>query len=421
MSSLDYSAHGAPQAAGALGDLNRLRRLARVWIAAASVVYVVDLLRQTRLGLTDGVQRPLGDDFINYWSGAAVALQGHAARAYDFLGFHAFEQSVVGPTLDLYHYSYPPVMLLLTLPLALLPYVPALGLWLIGTWYAFYRALKAASGEGVLLLALATPAVFINAMLGQNGALTAALLGGGLVLLERRPVLAGMLFGLLAFKPHLALMLPVALLAGRQWRALVSSGVTVLMLVAASVIAFGLEPWTDYLRNLPILRVAILEDSTDIWRLMVSVFVFARRFGASLELAYGCQAVSAIIATSVVAWSWWRDHPRHIRYALLIVGTWLAIPYLQHYDLVVGAFVVVWLHTEERRPQAPVAWIRAAMAAVLLLPLVAASIGKNTDLTFGPPLLIPVFALLVRLAVGSDRAQRQAGKAPTFANEPAAN
>jgi hypothetical protein len=409
MSSLEVSnAAAAPEASGPLTDPKRLRLLARWWIAAASLVYLFDLLQQIRAGLTDGGQRPLGDDFINYWSGAWLALHGRAAEVYDLRAFHAFEQSVVGPSLDFYHYSYAPLMLLLTLPLALVPYVPALGLWLVGSWYAFYRMLKLAIGKHALLLSLATPALFVNAMGGQNGALTAALLGGGLVLIDRRPVVAGIMLGLLAFKPQLAVLLPVALLAGFRWRAIVAGAATVAVLVAVTTLVFGSDLWSDYERNLAILRVAILEDTKDVWRIMVSVFVFVRRFGAGLELAYACQAVFAIVVAACVAWSWWRNHPQHIRNALLIVGTWLATPYLHHYDLVVGAFVVVWLHAEEARPGAPVGWIRAAMAAVLLLPLVAASIGRNTDLSFGPLFNVPAFALLVYLAFDHDRRARHA-------------
>ena len=151
----------------------------------AFVAYVVDLLRQTRDGLSDGIRRPFGDDFVNYWSGAYLALHGRAAEVYDFVAFHAFERSITGPNLDFYHYSYPPVLLLMTLPLALISYVPALGVWLVATWYGFYRALRLTEGSDVLLLSLAAPALFVNAIGGQNGALTAALLGGGLLLLAR--------------------------------------------------------------------------------------------------------------------------------------------------------------------------------------------------------------------------------------------
>ena len=282
MTSVDQSAKlpsRQPQApATELLNPERLRLVARCWIVVAVIGYLVDLFGRTRVGLTDGIRSPFGDDFINYWSGAYLALHGRAAEVYNFVAFHDFETSVVGPHIDSYHYSYPPV-LLLTAPLALLPYVPALFVWLASTWYGFYRALKLAADDNALLLSLAALAVFVNAMGGQNGALTAAILGGGLLLVDRRPALAGILFGLLVYKPHLALMLPVAMIAGRRWRVIGAAGATAFLLVAASIVAFGPAVWVEYLHNLSVLRAVILEDGTGVWHRMISVFVFARRLG----------------------------------------------------------------------------------------------------------------------------------------------
>ena len=401
MRSIDQSkafSETSPTPAGSFANPARLKMIARCWIVIACIAYVFDLLQQTHDGLSDGVRRPFGDDFVNYWSGAFLAAHGRAAEVYDFVAFHVFEQSVTGPAIQSYHYSYPPMLLLLTLPLAFIPYVPALGVWLIATWYGFYRALRLTSEQSVLLLSLAAPALFVNAVGGQNGALTAALLGGGLVLQGRRPVVAGVLFGCLAYKPHLALMLPFALIAGRRWLTVGATGATVILLVAASVVAFGPNLWLDYTANLAQLRAVILEDGTGVWHRMLSVFVFARRLGADVATAYVLQGACAMLAALFVARSWWRDDPPHIRNAMLILGTCLATPYLQDYDLVMSAFVVVWLKAEEGRSRIPAAWIRGAMAVMLLLPLMAAPLGKLTGLALGPLFILPVFALLIALA-----------------------
>ena len=404
-----------------LTDPARLKVVARCWIVVAAVAYVVDLLRQTQDGLSDGIRRPFGDDFVNYWSGAFLALHGRVQQVYDFQAFHAFEQSVTSPTIDFYHYSYPPVLLLLTLPLALIPYVPALGVWLVATWYGFYRALKMTSGEGAFVLSLAAPALFVNAVGGQNGALTAALLCGGLILLDRRPIMAGVLFGCLAYKPHLALMLPFALVAGRRWLTVVTTGTTAVLLVAASIALFGVQCWLDYVHNLGFLRAAILEDGAGVWHRMVSVFIFARRLGADVQTAYIMQAVFAAFAAIIVLRSWWRDDPAPIRNALVIMGTCLTTPYLQDYDLVMSAFVVVWLKQasahfpkfvlhrgtrfrELQEPRVPQAAIAAAMAALLLVPFFAAPVAKATGFVVAAPVLVAVFALLVAL-VPSKRGQ----------------
>jgi len=236
MRSIDQSkafSETSPTPAGSFANPARLKMIAQCWIVIACIAYVFDLLQQTHDGLSDGVRRPFGDDFVNYWSGAFLAAHGRAAEVYDFVAFHVFEQSVTGPAIQSYHYSYPPMLLLLTLPLAFIPYVPALGVWLIATWYGFYRALRLTSEQSVLLLSLAAPALFVNAVGGQNSTRTAALFGGGLSLLERRPLLAGGLLGLLIYKPQLGLLIPVALLAGRHWRA--SEGVAVSVIVGNSI------------------------------------------------------------------------------------------------------------------------------------------------------------------------------------------
>jgi arabinofuranan 3-O-arabinosyltransferase len=376
----------------------RLRMLAVCWIAVAAVAYVADLLRQTHAGLTNGALRPFGDDFINYWSGAFLAWHGRAPEIYNWNAFHAFELGVVGASLDFYHYSYPPTLLVLTAPLAALPYVPGLVAWLLAGWFAFYGALRIARpGKSVLLLALATPAVFINAVGGQNGTWTAALLGGGLSLLNRRPIFAGILFGLLIYKPQLGLLLPVALLAGRHFRATIAAALTAALLVLASVLLFGADLWSAYFHNVTVLRQLILEDGTGVWHRMLSVFVFARRLGADVPTAYAAQAVVALAAVAVVALAWWRDIPAPAKNATLVLATCLATPYLQDYDLVVGAFVVVWLtelYPDSDMPKP--AMIAAGL--ILLVPFVGSALAKLTGYEFGPLFIAPAFVIVAQIA-----------------------
>lgn len=377
---------------------SRMRTIAICWIAVAGVVYCVDLLQQTRDGLTNGALRPFGDDFINFWSAAYLGWHGRVATVYDWKLFHVFETGVVGAAIDFYHYSYPPTLIVLTAPLAVMPYVPALFVWLLGGWLAFYAALRAARPKpGTWWLALATPAVFINAVGGQNGAWTAALLGGGLSLLERRPVIAGVLFGMLTVKPQLGVLLPIALLAGRQFRAFAAAGGTAALLLVASVLLFGAHLWPVYFHHTAVLRHAILENGTGVWHRMVSVFVFAQRLGADIAMAYSAQAAAALVVAVVVAVAWFRDVPPAAKNALLVLGTCLATPYVQDYDLVVGAFVVVWLgQLYPAGDRATPAVIGAAL--ILLAPLFASSLAHATGLEVGPLFIVPVFVIAAQAA-----------------------
>jgi arabinofuranan 3-O-arabinosyltransferase len=378
--------------------------VARSYIAAAVFGYFFDLLHQTHNHLINAAGRPFGDDFVNYWSGAFLALHGRSAEIYDFAAFHAFEQSIVGSPLDVYHYSYPPVLLLLSAPIALIPYVPALFVWLSASWYAFYRALRLAMpGRGVLLFALATPAVLINAVGGQNGCWTAALLGGGLSLLERRPYLAGAILGLMIYKPHLALLLPVALIAGRQWRAIAAAAVSAGMLLGLSTLLFGPDLWADYLRNLAALRHVALE--IDLSPRMVSEFIAARSLGASVETAYLVQAGFGALACLAVAMVWFKDAPAGLKNAVLVLGTCLAAPYLQDYDLVFGAIVVAWLWQQPVEAYPSERALQIACALLLLLPLAAAALARLTGITFGPLFILPAFIMAVQSAFAGRAAE----------------
>ena len=388
-----------------------LRAFAYCWIALAVVFYAIDQWTVTRQGLTDGIDRPLGWDFINSWSGAYLAWHGNARLVYDWNAFHAFQQSLVGGPIDFFHYSYPPALLVLSAPFAFLPYVPALAAWLIASWLCFYAALRRVMPRGTLLLSLATPALFINAIGGQNGAWSAALLGGGLSLLERRPVVAGMLFGLFVYKPQLGLLIPIALIAGQQWRALVAAGVTAIMIVALSVVLFGPDIWSDYLRNVSVLRQAFLERGDGVWHRMISVFVFTRHLGFDLTAAYGSQMVTAVTSATLVGYAWMRNVPMPGRNALLVLGTLLVTPYLHDYDLVVGAFVVAWLmeQAEERPELLRQAFLGSAL--IFLMPLLTSPLAHLTGFSFGPVFIVPVFVIALRMAF----AQRHAMTASSTA------
>ena len=373
-----------------------LQRGAICYAAAAALLYAVDLLRQTREHLTDGAGRPFGDDFVNYWSAAYLAWHHRAGEIYNALAFHAFQQGTVGEHLGGFHYSYPPVLLLLTAPLGFIPYIPALALWLAAGWFGFYVALRAAMPNGgALLFALATPAVLVNAIGGQNGCWTAALFGGALTLLDRRPLIAGTLFGLMIYKPHLGLLIPLALIAGRRWRALGAASATAGGLILVSLLYFGPELYADCLRQLDILRHAVLEDGTGVWHRMLSVFVMARRLGAGVTTAYVAQGIAAAFAALVVVVLWARRASPGLRNAALVLGTCLATPYLQDYDLVVGALVVAWLMREATVPAELERPLFYAAALLLMIPLLAGSLQRTTGLAFGPLFILPAFALVI--------------------------
>jgi hypothetical protein len=201
-------------------------------------------------GHLDWSGHALGRDFVNYWSAGQMVREGHIAPIFDRDGFLAAEHRLFDPRLPFHFWSYPPVALFLVAPLGWLPYVPALIAWSVAGVVALVPAARGFlpdPREAVLLVAC--PATAIDIALGQNGALTAALLIGGLALWDTRPRTAGALLGLLIFKPQMALMLPVAVIAERRWITMGVAVAVALGLLLLSVPVFGLDAWRGYLSS----------------------------------------------------------------------------------------------------------------------------------------------------------------------------
>src|SRR5262249_52824954 len=151
---------------------------------------------------------------------------------------------------------------------------------------------------------LGFPAVLVNLGHGQNGFLSAALIGGALALLDKRPVIAGILFGLLSYKPQFGVLIPLALIADGRWRAFLSAAVTVAILVAATTLAFGPEIWSAFFDSTRPTRVIILEAGSTGWQKIQSVFSWVRMWGGSVPLAYAAQAVATLVAAVGTVWVW---------------------------------------------------------------------------------------------------------------------
>ncbi|MBM4286055.1 MAG: DUF2029 domain-containing protein [Deltaproteobacteria bacterium] len=181
------------------------------YLAAGGVNIAGGLLQGA--GLVDLQGKPVGSDFVTFWAGSVLAHRGHPEAVYQGAALKAVVQKATGAARE-YPWHYPPGFLLFTLPLGLLPYLWSLGIWLAATLSAYLGVVRAWAPHPLgPWLALAFPGAFQNFFQGQNGFLSTALLGGGLLLLDRRPWLAGALLGLLTYKPHLAVLVPVVLLA----------------------------------------------------------------------------------------------------------------------------------------------------------------------------------------------------------------
>jgi|SRR5579862_817323 len=329
--------------------------LAVIVFGSFSVLWVQWQMDAPRISLVSG-------DFIGFWTAGELALEGRAADAYDAVP-HFFKEVELHRDPDTWAYVsffYPPYFLLLCAGLALLPYVAAVGLWLASTCAAYAAAMRALVSkdlrdrEAIWVLFLGYPAVLVNAGFGQNGFLSTALLGGAAVWLDRRPVLAGLCFGCLSYKPQLGIVVPLALAVAGRWRCFAAAAVTVVVLAAAATFAFGVDIWPAFFADMSDARRNWMEAYNPLYlRFWITVFGFVRLHDGPLLLAYGAQLVVSIIAISLLVRAFLLRPPGArsgtAEVAAIAACIPFCSPFMLEYDLMVLAVPMIWLLCEGLR------------------------------------------------------------------------
>jgi hypothetical protein len=302
-------------------------------------------------------------DFSAFYQAGRFADAGQAAAAYDDKAMIAAERAAFPGVTARLPWNYPPSFQLVMAPLAALPYAAAWLVWTIATFGLFAamaRRLLPLRDVWILLLA---PAAAINLLVGQNGILTCVLMGAGVLALERRPFVGGMLLGLLSYKPHFAVLAPLLLLITRQWRALGGAVVAGAVLMLASLVLLGEGAWIGFIDKT--LHPAVFSSSSSDWRNIPSVQILARSLGLPGLAASALQGAVALAAIAGAARVWLRTKNARPRLAVLAAASLLITPYLRVYDLTLLALPIAILAAEDEVPLAE----RAGLAIAWLLPI----------------------------------------------------
>jgi hypothetical protein len=350
-------------------------------------------------GMADPMGRPVGTDFLRLWTASYSLLNGEGRAIYDPDAFFALERAVTQPaTPNFYPWNYPPSSFLIVYPLALLPYLQSLAAWLALGLAGYLAALwRIFPTPLTLWVGLAFPAVFWTITHGQTSFLTTTLFCWGLLQLPRRPVLAGILFGVLTLKPHLGLLLPVALAAGGHWRAIFAAALTALLFAAASVVLFGPGLWTDFLASTTGTR-SMLESGMNFghYYKVQSVFAAARLLGSPTLVAYSLQVLVALSATGAVIWVWRRPTgDPDMRDAALMAATPLSTAFIFDYDLMLLAPAIAWLARKGLTDTA-LPYERTILVAAFLAPFVSRVVGMHTHLLLAPVCIAALLVVIVR-------------------------
>ncbi len=325
----------------------------------------------------------VASDFVDVWAAGHLTLHGHASTAYHWPTHKIVEDSALGHAFDGYYaWHYPPVFLFVAAALASLPYTLSFLVWTISTFLIYLAAIRAIVGDrSAYLLAAAFPPVLANFFVGQNGFFSAALIGGTLVLLERRQaVLAGVLLGVLTYKPHLGLLFPIALAAGGEWRTIAAAAITALLMALASYLVFGDASWHAFIAHIGESSQTILAEGKAGWNKLQTAFGLVRTLGGGEPLALTVQAIVGLAAASAVALLWRSHAPYEIKAAALGTGSLLATPYLYTYDLLILAVPLAYLLRLGRAQgflphELPVIGVGSLLILSFILPVVNVPVG----------------------------------------------
>jgi hypothetical protein len=381
---------------GSFVSRQRLRGYSLLLLCAYFVT--IAALLATAEGIVDAAGRPLGTDFANVYAAGRLAREGKPALVYDFPAHHDMQRQVSARAdIPYYGWHYPPAFLLLAAALAFLPYLAALFVFQAATLVAYLAVVRRIAGRPEAWLpALAFPAVFVNVTHGQNGFISAALLGGGLFVLDRRPLLAGVLIGCLAYKPQFGLLLPLVLAVTGRWSTIAAAAATVLAICGLTWTAFGTDVFAAFWHSLATTQRVILEGAPGFYKIQ-SVYAALRLLGVPGAAADAVQLLTTLgVAVALVAL--WRSAAEfELKAAGLLIATVLATPYVLDYDLVLLAPAIAFLAAHGLR-QGFASYELSLLVALWALPLFARPIAEATAVSLMPLALIAALALVLQRA-----------------------
>jgi alpha-1,2-mannosyltransferase len=336
-------------------------------------------------------------DFVSFYAAGKLALAGAPALAYDQAAHFLAQQQATDVDATYQYFFYPPVFLMLCAVLARLPYLVAFVLFQAATLMPFVLVMRRILGERDwrwLAPLLAFPAVFWTLGLGQNAFLTAALFGGFTLLLDRRPASAGVVLGMICYKPHFGLLAPIVLLASRRWTAFFSALATVVALVGLSVLLFGWDTWRAYLIAL-VGSHAVYGTGAVTYAAFVTPFGAARLLGFDPWVGYGVQAFATIAVAGLTVLVWRRSLNASLRSATLLSGTLVAVPLALVYDKLILLVAIVWL-LREAREHGYLSYEKLVLFLTYPAVLVSVPLAAGWHVPIGPILTSAIMVLCFR-------------------------
>ena len=387
------------------GGAIRLLTIAGAGFAALTAMFYVWKLSWTGQIPRDGSTLVIGRDFLNFWMYGRAAWLPEPGRFYDPHLYNDALAALLGPDYPGQNWSYPPTIMLLAAPFGRIGYVAALACWTVAGLAIFIAvARRAVSEQRLLIPILCSPAAVFCLISGQSSFLTAAMLLTIMALLDRRPLLAGILIGLLTLKPQLGLLFPVLLAASGRWRVFAVAGITALLLAVATTAVFGPQVWIDFVaKGLPAQNLVLADPDRIGTPFYPTIFMNLRGIGASYAAAMTIQAVFSALAAGAVffAYRLRKNADPQLLGALFFAASVCAVPYLLSYDLLAVTCFAVMLLAGGRLDTTG----QTLAKLVYWLPLIQMIFGQYH--LPGPALILPAFAAFLLMRVLKPSADRE--------------
>ena len=346
--------------------------LAFGWLACLIVMF------RQHAWILDGQGHPLVTDFLEVWVAGRTALNGAAAAAYDPVLHHAAQAVAIGHAFHGYlWWHYPPVVLFLAAALALLPYLSAFLSWVAVT-LALYAASIAAIAKTRLaaLVACAMPPVLANTVAGQNGFLTAGLIGLALLNLEARPIVAGLFVGLLGYKPQFGILFPLILAATGRWKTFSSAAAVAAVTILLPCAVFGSDTLRAFLHYLPQANDSLLVRGAAGWNKLQTIYGLLRWSGFDNLAASAAQAIVSLSVAGGLVWLWRSRASFELKAAAFATAVLFATPYTYMYDLPLLAVALAFLYRERRFDTIELASIAFANICMLAFAVLVIPVGS---------------------------------------------
>lgn len=297
-----------------------------------------------------------GRDFINFWAAGKLALNGDGRLLTDFDAYNIWLRAQFAADIGPFHnFSYPPHLVPLLLPFGALPYDVALALFTALSAVSVWLAVRCASRQqdtGVAaLMAVISPGVIATAFQGQLTSFIAALLFAALMLIDRRPVVAGILLGLMSVKPHMGLVIGLLLLVEQRWRVAAAAAVTAAALVVASIALMGVEAWTGFFGVTLAKQAEFMNNMAAGFRyFQIAPYAGFRGVGLPPAAATVLHVAMAIALAAAAITIWLRQRDRLFAVLAMATASVLATPYANSYDLTLLALPLAAIYAAAREP-----------------------------------------------------------------------